>query len=282
MLSNIASYNALGDSYAAGLGSVDRLANCSDDSHPGSNTCTYGSCNKDNGSYAYLFAQKYNLMDNFGYFACSGANADDVQKKQIASDDFGKTDLVTVQVGGDMSHGFLSVIATCLAFGDFECGAVIDAAYQEMDDLIQQVADTLTALDEKDPASFKALVGYVQFFGFNYDDDCTITTADPTLTIKISSKRQENVNDLIKTANEHLRALATARGYGFVDADGKFDSHRWCDDQEPWWINTNIAKSGVDPSGANYTEKVFGHPTADGQTAYLSALEEALSLHPDF
>ena len=209
------SYIALGDSYAAGLGSVERLGLCDDDSNPASATCTIAASGKDTVSYAYVLTEKHSLMNNFQYLACSGADTSAVIADQVNTS-------LTVQVGGDDFHGFFSIILGCVVFAnDTMCQQALTDVTNEMDQILRNVDATLQAINDKTGSSVrKLLLGYVDFFGTDYDRDCTVTGRH------ISAESRRAVNGLTLKANWDLSRTANMNGFDWVEMNPSFDTHR--------------------------------------------------------
>lgn len=254
---------------------MERLyAPCDAGQSPASPVCTSEQCAKDVGSYAYRFAQKYGINTNFQYLACTGADTSDVTKNQIGSPYFGNPDLVTVQVGGDDYETFYNVLFNCTAFPDQQkCNDTLTTANSQLPQIVKNVNATLSAINARvKPATpTKALVGYVQFFGSDYSSLCT-SFAVPT-TVK------QAINALVVKANQNLAVIAKQQGFLFVNADDAYAGHRWCDSsQEPWWIIKDLFQIKNDTHRKSYLEKDYGHPTDQGQAAYLLALEKRLGL----
>lgn len=270
------SYTALGDSYAAGLASENRLKLCNSSDSAASPFCTFtdpssflglGGCNKDNGSYAYLFAERHvdqGINGNFLYATCSGANTTNVIQDQLQ---FVKSpELLTVQMGGDDFTTFFDVILACVT--NSSCTEAIQNATSKLPAILTNVNNALGAIDGRLTSSTtKALVGYVQFFGYATTCEFPTSLAD-----------RQRLNNLVGLANKGLQSLASLRNYLFINADPAFATHRWCDTSTPWWFIDSLTVSGLDTSGGFYIEGSLAHPTELGQQAYLAALEGALGL----
>lgn len=269
----IRSYAALGDSYAGGFGSLKRLAECASDQDLASATCTTTACGKDIGAYGYQFAATHSIpLADFAFLACAGANTSTLVASQLASPEFRNPDLVTVQIGGNDFSVFSSLILNCVYSNDTtSCQSAVSKAGAEQDDIIQDVDNALLAVNKRvSSTTNKVLLGYLQFFSHKYED-CVVVEGRPP----VSGDAQRLVNELVVQSNQRLSQIAAARGFLYTTADDAYDGHRWCDDV-PWWIISTIFVEGTDPSGKNYSELALGHPTAQGQNAYLAALDRVL------
>jgi hypothetical protein len=249
---------------------VQELEACATGQSTASDVCTYAACYKDTGSYAYLLAQKYGVLHkNFQFSACSGANSTGVSSLQVASPSFGNPDVVTVQAGGNDYDTFVNVLTSCVALSnDAICQAAVNVATMQLPNMFNNVKNTLQAINAKvRPTTVKAVVGYAQFFGDDYASSCTVTSA-------VSSQARKSVNALVVTANSGVASVAADAGFIFVNADPAFAGHRWCDKGTAWFTGS-LSTSGTDTGGIAFVEGAFGHPTRDGQLAYVSALEQA-------
>lgn len=111
--SKFQSYTALGDSYAAGYGSVDTLPICRGDQDPGRDSCTTEACGNGTGAYSYQFAHAYGIT-NFQYLACNGNDSLSVLCSQVETSAFGNPDLITINVGGDDKSLCSKVVIGCM------------------------------------------------------------------------------------------------------------------------------------------------------------------------
>ncbi|QIW96502.1 hypothetical protein AMS68_002020 [Peltaster fructicola] len=267
------SYIALGDSYAAGLGSFERLRVCNSTESQASSICTSIAnyigigCDKDEGSYAFQFASKHVTTGGFSYPACSGATTADVTKDQLVF--VQSQELVTLQVGGDDNSAFSTVLKYCLVDAP-QCADFINQTRANLTDVINNRIDgIMAAITTKVPATTtKVLVGYLQFFGQNVN--CTIDIGplspggeDVKLSPSLSNRML--VNGLVADANQRLKLAAVNRGFVYADGDAGFAGHRWCDVELPWFFIPTYNISGTDTDNKNYTELAIGHPTYDGQ-----------------
>ena len=107
------SYTALGDSYAAGLGSIPTgtLPLCNSTSTTGCTTDP--ACLQNSGAYGYQLAQQSNFA-NFSFLACAGANTTTCDADQVLTPAFGSPDLVSIHIGANNGGAFVNVVADCV------------------------------------------------------------------------------------------------------------------------------------------------------------------------
>jgi len=147
---------AVGDSYAAGLGTGSRV--------------DYG-CSRYDGGYPYLMNSSMGLSDNttFQYLACTGLKSTEILARQIPNllDDL---DLITVSAGGnDAALG--DVLDSCIFQWKHGSSVKCDKALNHSQELIDTTLSTnvdllLESLTAKlAPHGRIYYPGYAQFFG---------------------------------------------------------------------------------------------------------------------
>lgn len=231
-------YVALGDSYAAGLGTRTY-----DD--------TSGSCYRSPKAYPVLDAARIGATLRFK--ACSGASVPDVRTDQLGPLSESTT-RVTVQVGGN-DAGFSRVITTCAQpRWAADCDGAIDAAQTFIADKLGGRLDNLYAdIGSRAPNALVVAVGYPRLFA---GEDCNAGTW-------FSDHEMTRLNQTADQLNARIRGRADAAGYGFVNPAGAFVGHAVCADVE--WVN------GL----ANPVRESY-HPNVRGQKAYADLVDDLL------
>jgi lysophospholipase L1-like esterase len=233
------SYVALGDSYAAGVGTRSYDADS-------------GSC--DRSPYAYPVIDAARVGATLSFQACSGATTGDVLAGQLGTL-AASTTYVTVQVGGN-DAGFSSVITTCAepAWAS-HCGAAIDRAQAFIKNTLPgRLDDLYAAIRAKAPNAKVTVVGYPHLFN---GEDCNAGTwFSPT-----EESRLNRTADLLDSVT---RGRAVAGGFGFVNPVTAFTGHAICDSTE--WIN-----------GLSHPVRESYHPNRSGQKGYANLVDDRLS-----
>ena len=199
-------YVALGDSYAAGVGTLDY--------DPSS-----GDCERSPEGYPALVA---NHASTFVSDACSGATTADVQSAQM--NDLGiDTDLITITVGGN-DAGFSSVVATCLLGTDDQCVTAVDNATTTVNNTLPGLLDTTyTAIQNRAPNARVVVAGYPHLM------DETAASCD------LSSVKRQALNKGSDALDAVISARAAAAGFAFADPRPTFAGHGVCSSSP--WIN---------------------------------------------
>lgn len=235
-----AGYVALGDSFAAGVGSRSYFP---DDP-----------CYRSPRSYPVLVAERYHLALTLA--ACSGAVTADVVEDQARSLKV-STRYVTVTVGGN-DLGFSSVLTTCALPGWLgRCHPAVDRSLRTLRSSLPGRLDrVLRTVRERAPWASVVVTGYPRLFG---DEDCSALTF-------FSADERTRLN----TATDELDALiadrAQAAGLRYVDPAPAFRGHAWCD--EPSWVN-----------GPSRPQLNAYHPNGDGHAGYARLVGPALGRH---
>ncbi|MFI9383188.1 SGNH/GDSL hydrolase family protein [Kutzneria sp. NPDC052558] len=197
-------YVALGDSYAAGVGTAGST----------------GQCGQSREAYPFLYAAKTGLA-NAHVRACSGASTADVVADQLGDLNPG-TSLVSITVGGT-DAGFSDVMTACVLGGDAAC---VDRVRQAEDvvngPLGGNLATVFAAVKAKAPNAQLVVLGYPHVV--EADGPCSLSTA----------KRQalNEGSDQLAAVTRDQAARAGAR---FVDARPAFAGHGYCSVDA--WIN---------------------------------------------
>jgi lysophospholipase L1-like esterase len=142
-------YVALGDSYAAGLGT------------PGAT----GWCGRSPAGYPQLWAAR-NAVASFRSVACSGATSADLRRDQLSalSRD---TDLVSVTIGGNDS-GFAPTVVSCVLATDSGCVAAVSVARAYITHLLAgQLDATYAAIRQRAPQARVVALAYPRLFDPN-------------------------------------------------------------------------------------------------------------------
>ena len=196
-LSNIKSFAAIGDSYAAGIGAgkvVDSGCSRYDDAYP-----------------ALMQRLAFGGKPKFTFLACSGDKSEKVidQAKKLEK---GSQDLITVSAGGN-DVLLTDVLKACvyLPGNQGKCDQALKDTEAAIDkDLEKGVDDLLTALQDKlSPQGVAIYTLYAQFF--NADTDaCTkqtwgwFTTTPGVSGVKLTKENRKKMNDLVLKANKKI------------------------------------------------------------------------------
>ncbi|MCJ1437963.1 hypothetical protein MMC27_007350 [Xylographa pallens] len=297
------SYTALGDSYAAGVGSGNLITSCA----PNTNCNT--TCLRNTGSFGYMLNQIWQ-PSSFQFNACSGANTSTCPAYQIdsAAADFGAPDLVSLVLGGDNGQAFVSIVYNCVYIRDIpilrteSCQDAMTNAMMVYNGPLQ--ADLEAAIQDAQTKNLPLngtqkrtvlVFGYARFYNTsNPASYCEIDTDYPSPG---PDGLRAQINTGVLQLNGIIAAAATAQGAIYVDVDAGFEGHRFCDaGEDPWFINMPLTGGlativddiengvGLPPGGLpdsfgieNVADESF-HPTLQGQMVYLEAMEAALGL----
>ncbi|MCJ1281793.1 hypothetical protein MMC26_001116 [Xylographa opegraphella] len=297
------SYTAIGDSYAAGVGSATLITSCAPNSD-----CD-GTCLRNTGSFGYMLNQIWQPA-SFQFNACSGANTSTCPAYQINSTtaDFSAPDLVSLVLGGDDGQAFVSIVYNCVYIRDIpilRTESCQDATANAMmvyngplqANLEAAIRDAQTKnLPLNGTQKRTVLVfGYARFYNTtNPASYCEVDTDHPSPG---PDGLRARINTGVLQINGIIAAAATAQGATYVDVDAGFEGHRFCDaGGDPWFINKPLTGGlativddiengiGLPPGGLpdsfgveNVADESF-HPTLQGQMVYLAAMEAALGL----
>jgi lysophospholipase L1-like esterase len=235
-----ASYVALGDSYASGLGTRSYLADGT-------------TCRRSAYAYPSLVAASRGYV--LSLRACSGAKVSDVTSSQLGALS-ARTAYVTVSVGGN-DAGFTAVLTTCAEPGWLsDCpGAIAKARSVITHTLPGRLGTLYAAIRSRAPAATVVVVGYPRLFN---GEDCNALTW-------FSPSEETALNATADLLDRTLRAAATARGFTFADPRSAFIGHAVCGDPE--WVNGLSS-----PVSESY------HPNRTGQASgYAPLVTRALT-----
>ncbi len=229
-----ANYVALGDSYAAGVGS-------------GSYISTSGSCSRSTLAYPQLWANAH-APASFKFVACSGAKTTDVNANQLSSLS-SSTTLVSITIGGN-DVGFSSVMEDCVLYSTSTCVSEVNAAEDKARTQLPGWLDTTyNGIRSHAPNARVVVVDYPRFYH------------DLWYCIGLSSTDRNKINEGADVLDGVIQAAASRHGFSFADVRPAFaNGHEICDSNS--WLHS------VDWS--NITQSY--HPTAAGQSGgYLPA-----------
>jgi len=229
---------ALGDSYAAGVGSFVYYDDGTE-------------CYRSPFAYPDLLAGATRLQLTLA--ACSGATTADVLNEQVDLVT-PTTDYVTITVGGN-DVGFRDVVTTCALPGWLgSCTAVVKAGLSTLRTVLPARLDRVyAAVEERAPGATVVVTGYPRLFN---GADCNPLTF-------FTGAEMASINAGILELNDLIEARAEAAGFTFVDVAPAFSGHAVCD-RAPWINNL------VFPTVNSF------HPNIAGHYAYAVAVAPAL------
>lgn len=244
---DVAEWTAMGDSYASGIGAGALPQDPDPDN-----------CFRCGNSYPVI--TQSSLQPNpgrFNFVACSGAKFDEIGAYQLLDRALrgrpawgNSPKFVTITMGGN-DIGILPLVLTCIysvpIFG-MTCDAVIQRGFDILDseDFKVDLFRVIKAVQDKGRAKhgqdFHIFVtGYAQLFN-SERAQCNQVTFRPTgigmvLPAQyLSQERRKKMNDLAVALNHALETtvgLFDSRDVTFIDYDHLFESHRFCDRDEP-------------------------------------------------
>ncbi|MBC6445754.1 SGNH/GDSL hydrolase family protein [Actinokineospora xionganensis] len=232
----VSEYVALGDSYAAGVGSGGS---------------SQSGCGRSDFAHPNLWNDAHS-PGAFAFPACSGATTQHVVDRQLTSLS-AQTELVTLTIGG-MDAGFTKVMTTCTLGSDHGCEKAVARAEQlirsELPARFERLFQGITAVA---PNARVVVLGYPRLF------------ESRGCSGGLSPAKRAAVNKGADSLAEVTAAAAAATGSAvtFVDVREVFAGHGICGD-DPW----------VHPLTSPLTDSY--HPTRAGQAGYLRALESAV------
>ena len=197
-------YVALGDSYAAGVGTVG----------------SSGHCGRSPAAYPGLYAAQHDLV-NAHFEACSGASTTDVVNSQLG-DLTPATSLVSITIGGT-DVGFSDVMTTCVLSGDDACvSRVREAEGVVHGPLGGDLSSMFQAIHTHAPNARVMVLGYPHVV--EEDGPCSL-----------SRTKRQALNEGADQLADVMRDRASQAGATFVDARPAFAGHGYCADDA--WIN---------------------------------------------
>lgn len=285
---SIATYIALGDSYASGSGA-------------GTNTGSL--CGPFSDAYPVQLAKAIGPV-RFHSAACGGATTGSVIWNQLAS--IGDSDLVTLTVGGN-EVDFFSVLNECVyqwapvgtCEGELRQSRRLIESSRFMEGYAKMVKLGLQVMK---PRGRLLVTGYAMFFNDETMpcDGATFSITNPEQLLTRELRRE--LNTLVRMLNHVIRSTAEAHGAEYVDVDKMFEGHRFCEDgvSEPnnsradtWFFNLDYRSKDARNSEATtdvhsqevlsagfgkwYVDvaKVF-HPTKEGHGGFRDAIVKHL------
>ncbi|KAH6622113.1 SGNH hydrolase-type esterase domain-containing protein [Boeremia exigua] len=220
-LSWVRNMASIGDSYAAGLGSGDRVD---------------FSCSRYDKAYPSIV---HNSLRTYGSntihqsMACSGADTSEILAKQVPALNGIDFDLITVSAGGN-DIGLTPILSNCVyqfyMADEDACQKSIEEAQERISNdtqLYQNVTRLLEATKSHlNPAHGLVYVsGYARFFGTG-DDTCDNVTWAVWRDIQqtkqyLKLEMRQALNEMVLAVNEVLRRAAEAAGPSvrFIDYD---------------------------------------------------------------
>ena len=189
-------YDALGDSFAAGAG-VEA-----------------------GGAYPFVLDGRMRIaLDDFA--AVPGAKVT-TMTPQLGALDAG-TDLVTVSVGGN-DIGWGNVVTACLAGGEQVCAAAVGQASAAITAVLPGLLDGAYAqVSAAAPGAHVVVTGYPRLFSPEYGAYTVPLT--PTFALEASVAEQQLMNDTADLLNATIHRVAEQHGFQFVDVTQRFEGH---------------------------------------------------------
>ncbi len=230
-------YVALGDSYAAGVGSRVFYSES-------------GSCKRSPEAYAPKIASAKGYTLNFE--ACSGAKTPEVNEKQLGKLS-STTSLVTLSIGGN-DAGFSNVIINCALYY-FTCGGAIGEANSFIASKLPGLLETTYKdIRSKASAAKVVVIGYPKLF----------TKEGKTCNVNfLTSGNEKKMNETAVLLDNVIKARAEAAKFTFVNPTSAFEPHEVCSSSE--WLNGQS-----NPLGESY------HPNVSGQAEFTTLVEGVL------
>ncbi len=221
-------YVALGDSYAAGVGSRVFYEES-------------GSCKRSPEAYAPKIASAKGYTLNFE--ACSGAKTSDVNANQLGKLS-STTSLVTLSIGGN-DAGFSNVIINCALYY-FTCGSAISEANSYIANTLPGVLNTTYNNVKSRATTAKVIViGYPHLF----------TDEGKTCNVNfLTSGNEKKLNETGDKLDAAIKAQAESHGFTFVDPRAAFKAHEVCASEE--WLNgqSNPLEESYHPNVKGYAQ----------------------------
>ena len=288
LLSNgVTEWTAMGDSYAAGIGAGALPQDPDPDN-----------CFRCGNSYPKIMQSgPGSLQPNpgrFNFVACSGAKFDEIGAYQLLDravrgrPAWGSSpEFVTITMGGN-DIGILPLVLTCIysvPIFAMSCDAVIQRGFDILDseNFKLNLFTVIKAVQDKGRRKYGQdfhvfVTGYAQLFNSERAqcDQVTFRPEGIGLVLPaqhLSRERRKKMNDLAVTLNHALETavgLFNPHDVTFVDYDHLFETHRFCDRDEPnvnddetWFFALGTTSdptnevAGVDKvAGANGTDNL--------------------------
>lgn len=239
----MSAYTALGDSYAAGVGSGDSA----------------GSCGRSVEGYPVLVASALDV--GLDYEACLGATIGEVRKDQLhgLGDD---SEYVSITVGGNDLH-FTDVMTEFALPAWMADDSVLDESLRILhDELPGRYDDLLAEVHDRAPRARIIVAGYPRLFN---GVDCSLFTF-------FSEDEMARLNDAADELAEVTAESCRKAGVEFVDVRDAFEGHAICDEEA--WIHDAVwpLEESFHPTAAGYTE--YGRLVAAALGASRSRIRE--------
>jgi hypothetical protein len=264
------SYAAMGDSYATGAGAGHlRLPPYLD-----------VGCGGFSDAYPVQVANSTSLEigeSRFSDLACGGASTATVLHGQVPR--IGDSQIVTLTVGGN-EVDFFAVLNECIY--QWRPFSTCEKEWQRSRSLIESgkfIDDYNTlvkgAVQALHTGSRLLVTGYARFFN-QFTDHCSHVSFSRSDTNNLLTRSlRAQLNDLIGRLNDVIEAAAKAHGAEYVDIDGAFEGHRFCEDGVPepapdrkdtWFFGKRYAKgsrAGKGDEHQDMTQRMFPNPFKD-------------------
>ncbi|MFI9384242.1 SGNH/GDSL hydrolase family protein [Kutzneria sp. NPDC052558] len=201
-------YAAVGDSYAAGVGTQSSYDN---------------SCDRSAKGYPSLWAAAHSVSA-FTNVACTGAKTSDVINSQVGSLSAANT-VVTVTIGGN-DAGFTNTMESCILGGDSGCNTAVNNAKAFVGSTLPGLLDnTYNAIRGHAPNATVYVVGYPRFYQIG--GSCSVGLSDTS---------RGYINSGADALDSAISAAASRHGFRFVDVRTAFTNHGICSSSS--WLNS--------------------------------------------
>jgi lysophospholipase L1-like esterase len=312
-----ATYVALGDSFASGLGSFSYLTGTTTGGHP---------CYRATNGYAEQLAGL--THDTLAFVACQGSSIGDSntnsaliggpapQLNQLSS----ATRLVTLSIGG-IDVGFPQVIASCIGgpyapSGSTECAgrderaaasalewleygrppgnyplpgideATGGIAYSENQVFLPSLTELYEQIAARAPNARIFVIGYPHLLESDISPtkDCQVGSISPVTNYSIRgtdvfwlNSEADAVDSIIGEAAS-AASSATGRNIAFVDPRQAFTGHGLCDTGSPYINPLLFSRHFSGPIKKWWTPKLESfHPNTEGQNALAAIVRAAIA-----
>ena len=279
--SQIVSYAALGDSYATGAGA-------------GSPRLLPVGCGAFSDAYPVQVANSTSLdveESRFQDLACGGASTASVLHAQVPR--IGESQIVTMTVGGN-EVDFFAVVNECIY--RWRPLSTCDKELQRSRSLIESTEFISNynklvkgAVQALRPGARLLVTGYARFFNqeTEYCSHVSFSKSDPSSLL--TRPLRTELNDLIDRLNDVIEAAARVHGAEYVDIDGAFEGHRFCEDgvlepaperRDTWFFSMTYDRSSGASPPDDMLQQLFPtpfkgffdfartfHPTSPGHAA---------------
>ncbi|KAL9045323.1 MAG: hypothetical protein Q9214_001611 [Letrouitia sp. 1 TL-2023] len=226
-------YTALGDSYSAGPGWEDGKQK---DDPPGPKAPGFSTCHQRWGGWPVQVWNKLSggetNFDKLHFLACTGYTTQQIREFEIENPDsgFGNPDLVSLTLGGNNNGAFADVVIKC-PYGATAgpCDTAISKAKDTIKGISEELDLTIQAAVKKNPPKegkrTTIVMGYPSFYN---------TESSQAICWRMSNKRREEINGLVRDLNDQLRQAVERAGADgdtvkYVDPDPGFKGRRFCE-----------------------------------------------------